>query len=122
LPGTEEEYAEAPISDTSVTPHREIPYDEYCDYYGNPDRHVVLGAILEKAIPACACCGHKARVETVGSVWGIDVMDDDPALTQINIGEIGLRASGSRYALDDANLAGCLKDVAEELYTDEAGE
>lgn len=58
-----------------------IPYEEYRAYYGNPDRHVYLGCVVEAQ---CGACGEWHRAE---SLWGIDFMNDSRELNAINIGE-----------------------------------
>jgi hypothetical protein len=75
-PLTETEYADAEYNreDGSV-----VPYAEYLTYYGNPDRHVYLGVIVERQ---CECC-HAWAVAS--SLWDIDFMDDSPELASITL-------------------------------------
>ena len=82
----------------------DIPYDEYLAYYGNPDRHVYLGAIVEKQ------CGECKTWTQTASLWRIDVMDDDPAY---------LRTPLDTWMPIDAPLEGYFAQVRDELY-DEA--
>lgn len=56
-----------------------VPYDEYLAYYGNPDRHIYLGCIVEKQ---CPCCEAWSSVQ---SLWHIDFMDDDRAYVDTQI-------------------------------------
>lgn len=106
-PLTEEEYAEnkyracpdhmraaLKVVDASTTPptvgcaecgrtdYVDIPYDEYLAYYGNPDAHVYLGAIVETK---CACCDHWH--DSGESLWHIDVMEDSDEYESIRVGD-----------------------------------
>lgn len=89
------------------TKYQDIPYDEYRAYYGNPDRHVYLVCLVEKA---CITCGH---FETVESLGHIDLMDDDRSLHAITIGET-LTAQAA------ITLPGYLGEVSREML-EEAG-
>lgn len=60
--------------------YQPIPYAEYLAYYGNPDRHVYLGCIVERECPCCY------TFKPAGSLWHIDCMDDDKAFTSITLG------------------------------------
>lgn len=71
LPGSRKVYEENPITPNGG---EALTYEEYCKYYGNPDRHVVLGAILEEK---CPTCGSWHDAPGMASLWGIDFMDDD---------------------------------------------
>lgn len=95
-------------------PYADIPYDEYLAYYGNPERHVYLGCIVETR---CTCCGMWKRA---ASLWGIDVMDDDLELASLPIGD-----NNFTYPLTPGRVlndpdASYLAGVARELLT-EAG-
>lgn len=52
------------------TEYADIPYAEYLAYYGNPERHIYLGMVIEEQ---CHCC-QSWTVKT--SLWGISFMDD----------------------------------------------
>ena len=56
---------------------RMVPFEEYIQYLGNPDRKIMLICIVEKL---CPCCDHWHKVD---SMDGIDCMDDDPYDTGI---------------------------------------
>ncbi len=86
----------------------DISYEEYRAYYGNPDRHVYLGCVVDRL---CAACGHWEK--GIASVWGIDFMDDAPEYDAINVDQ--------PIPADEAiRLPGYAGDVArEELH--EAG-
>lgn len=111
LPEAPEVYAENQCLRPDGTP---IPYDEYCDYYGNPDRHVLLMADVQRK---CPCCGHWTDEDEGGeplpSVGRIDLMDDSPDLYEI----------GSWYgppwakvaAVDAIRLPRYLAEIAREL-------
>lgn len=111
LPESPEVYAENGYLRADGTP---IPYAEYLEYYGNPDRHVLLMADVQRK---CPCCGHWTDDDEHGqplpSLGGIDFMDDDP----------GLSAIGSWYgppwakvpAADAIRLPGYFADIAREL-------
>lgn len=81
--------------------YADIPYDEYLAYYGNPDRHVYLGCVVEGR---CSCCGSWGTVE---SLWGIDMMDDSPELQAITI--------DTWYSPDEVTTKGYLGDEARQL-------
>lgn len=74
-PLTAEEYAE----NEYMREGKPIPYSEYLQYYGNPDRHVYLMSEVQKK---CRCCG---RWEHVASTGSIDYMDDDKELRLIGV-------------------------------------
>ena len=63
------------------TTYAPIPYEEYLAYYGNPDRHLYLGCVVEEQ---CGSCSGWAVVE---SLWAIDYMDDSQELRAITLGE-----------------------------------
>ena len=82
-----------------------LSYEEYCQYYGNPDRHTILWCRLEKRCPCCGMFGN------AGSIGGNDLMDDDPALNQINL--------GASLTLDEAKtLPGYVAEVVQKLYAE----
>ena len=56
-----------------------VSYADYLRYYGNPDRHIYLGCVVQEQ---CDCCG---EWKTKDSLWGIDVMDDDPSLHAVTL-------------------------------------
>jgi hypothetical protein len=104
LPGTEVDYlCDGPYNRPDGSP---LPYAEYVAYSGNPDRHIVLGAIVQTR---CSCCKHWADA---GSLWGIDLMDDDPALQGIHISTLNDRLPAC-YELVD--LTGYLAEIARDL-------
>ena len=82
-----------------------IPYDQYLQYYGNPDRHVYLGCVAEVQ---CPCCDHW---ESDASVWHIDFMDDDPELSAVNVGK-------AIPAMDAMNLPGYAGEIAREMLAE----
>ena len=49
-----------------------LSFKNYMQTYGNPERHVVLGCVIERE---CPHCGKWSGVE---SLWGIDFMDWQP--------------------------------------------
>jgi hypothetical protein len=55
------------------TNYEDIPYQEYLAYYGNPDRHIYLGCIVETQCDKCSAWKVKE------SLWHIDFMDNDKA-------------------------------------------
>lgn len=101
-PLTEAEYADTEYFDDNGT--RAIPYAEYLAYYGNPDRHVYLGVILEARCPLCT------HWHEVGSLWHIDLMDDDPALRHARI-----NGAPVPYTVAATEPLGYLGDVARDL-------
>ena len=132
LPLTEDEYAEntyracpkhpragSTVVDASTNPptvgcaicgetaYADIPYPEYLAYYGNPDAHVYLGCIVEKA---CQACGHYENAE---SAWGIGFMIDSREYDAIAIGEWMTPEAAT-------GLPGYAGDVARDLLA-EAG-
>ena len=99
---TEAEYAENPYMEVG----RPIPYAEYLTYYGNPDRHVYLGVVVDKK---CPCC--QSWNMDVTAVWGVDLMDDDPGLKQIN----PYRRNGHVATVKEAlALPGYLSEIARD--------
>lgn len=68
LPESREVYEQNYMNDKQG---KRVPYEEYVRYYGNPDRHVMLGIRVQRQ---CSECGSWKDAE---SLWGIDFMDDD---------------------------------------------
>lgn len=105
-PLTEEEYAENQyFTNDGATL---VPYADYLEYQGNPDRHIYLMTEVETQ---CGCCGEWKRQ---GGTGFIDFMDDSP-----EIGYEGQWFSPEALQANKANL-GYLADV---MYADlaEAG-
>lgn len=50
---------------------QKVSYADYLAYYGNPDRHIYLGIVVQKQ---CECC---ESWKTVDSLWNVDMMDDN---------------------------------------------
>jgi hypothetical protein len=96
-PLTEEEYADAQYMKDGVP----VPYAEYLDYYGNPDRHVYMRAVLESK---CVCCGSWSVVDSLHS---IDFMDDSPETCAID------RTFSAREL---AAVPGYLQDIARDMF------
>jgi hypothetical protein len=95
LPGPREIYEANPITDKGRT----VPYEEYCDYFGNPNHHVVLGVTIEQECNM----GHWHEID---ALWDIDLMDDSPEVLAVNINRGYARAT---------DLPGYLREVAEQL-------
>lgn len=76
-PLTEDEY----VGNCYMKDGKPVPYSEYLRYYGNPDRHIYLGCIVDGECPCCLTWDEKA------ALWGIDVMDDDKALREVQLNE-----------------------------------
>ena len=74
LPESPEVYEETPCLREDGAP---VSYHDYCLREGNPDRHVMCGIIVESSCPACGSW------HEVASLWGIDLMDDDPGVAWI---------------------------------------
>lgn len=115
-PLTEAEYAEnqymrlVDAAGPADGPRVPVTYAEYLAYYGNPDRHVYVQLIVQRQCNACDSWS------TVGSLGSIDLMDDDPALREVEIGDSGRRATYYAPAEVQAWGAHYLKDCAiEEL-------
>lgn len=111
LPGSKKDYDESPImelidpkDDPETGARRPVPYHEYVKYWGNPERHRAVIAILERQ---CAECHTWHVLETLG---GIDLMDDHAEC----------RAIGRMYTgpQEFAAIPGYLGDVARELISD----
>jgi hypothetical protein len=136
-PLTEAEYAEnsyrgcpdhpragSRVIDASISPnivgcavcgrrdYAEISYAEYLAYYGNPEKHVYLGCIVEAQCPCCS-----AWTAEGSSLWGIDMMTDDPALHRVAIGTLRDRVAQGEWLTPAEALAlpGYLAEVAREL-------
>lgn len=99
-PLTREEYDK----DYYVENGKRASYERYRAYWGNPDRHVYLGAIVDRQ---CPCCD---TWKTAASLWYIDVMDDQPEAQCVD-------RTYTREELEA--IPGYLRDVARELF-DEA--
>jgi hypothetical protein len=115
LPGTREEYKGYeimqlidPADDPQTGKRRTVPYDEYRQFWGNPDRHVIVGCIVEKR---CEACGHYEQAE---SLWNIDLMDDDADYLAVTMDHW--------YTPDEARaLVGYLGETAKELLDQAKG-
>lgn len=118
-PLTEEEYAEDYYNDKDGN---QIPYAEYLRYYGNPDRHVYLGCVVER-VTVCPCC-EAQKVETAASLWGIDMMDDDTVLDLLVVGTLRDEPHPSELYTEDqiAKKTGYLFDAARELLQEAKGD
>jgi hypothetical protein len=82
---------------------RRIPFDEYMGYYGNPESHVVLCALVEKQ------CEHCDEWAVVDSLCGIDFMDNDDWATgtfnENDLSELGgYQLTEAKGMLDEARL------------------
>lgn len=87
-----------------------IPYDEYRAYYGNPEKHVYLGCIVEAKCNACDI------FRTVEALWNIDCMIDDRDLHSVTISTLDQPTKSGYLSEDEARkLAGYLGEVAREL-------
>ncbi len=78
LPESLENYRENPVyrlinpqADAQTGKRRKISYREYCEYEGNPDRHVILCFLIEEQCPTCEQWHY-----TKHSLSGVDFMDD----------------------------------------------
>ncbi len=78
LPESLDDYLANPISrlidpqaDPAKGERRTLSYQEYCEYEGNPDRHVILQFSIEEQCPACEEWHH-----TKHALHGVDFMDD----------------------------------------------
>lgn len=109
LPEAEDVYAENPHMDGD----RKIPHAEYLTYYGDPDRHVMIMADVERQCPCCRRWTDEDEAgEALPSLCGIDFMDDNPEIDALT----DLYGRGTRVAAEDAmRLPGYLADVAREL-------
>lgn len=79
LPESLENYLENPVHrliDPKADPvkgeRRRISYEEYCEYEGNPDRHVILTFSIEEKCPTC-----REWHRTEHSLSDVDFMDDN---------------------------------------------
>jgi len=88
------------------TQYEPISYAEYLDYYGNPANHVYLGMIKEQRPINCGCDEDSCECwDSIDSVWGIDLMADDPVLDRLEV-------SAGRLTLAEARA---LSDYLAEL-------
>lgn len=78
LPEPLEDYLANPVSrlvdpkaDPAKGERRQLSYQEYCEYEGNPDRHVILQFSIEEQCPAC-----DEWHDTEHSLCGVDFMDN----------------------------------------------
>ena len=95
MPMTEDRYA----GNEYQKDGQPLPYEDYVQYYGNPDRHVVVFVRREDR---CPCCKSWVAGDTV---YGVDFMDDAK-----EAGYIGT------FTLDQ--LPGYLAEVARDLEAD----
>ena len=102
-PLTEVEYAEDYYNDKNG---QRVDYAEYLRYYGNPDRHIYVGAIIDRK---CPCCNQWEK--NVESLWGIDLMDDSPEVEAID---------RTYFTATIDSIPGYLREIATELLQ-EAG-
>lgn len=103
LPGSRKVYEENPITPNGGPA---LTYEEYCQYYGNPERHAVLGAILEEK---CPHCGQWQDAPGMSSLWGIDFMDDDKEAQY---------AGSTVEGADFETLPGYLKEIVRGLMSE----
>lgn len=110
LPEPQAVYEANPITVSGLAGRtRNATYKEYCQYYGNPERHVGLAVLVYRK---CTCCEHWEK--GVQSLWGIDCMDDNLEVTQTLIGKA--------YTETDARaLPGYLGQIVGELLEEEKG-
>jgi hypothetical protein len=111
-PLTEEEYAGVQY----MRDGKPVSYADYLAYYGNPDRHVYIGAMLERR---CTCCGSWSDVD---SLWNIDCMDDNEEVRILTHSDRTYGAVSQYYMLPtELNvIPGYLRDVTRELLPDDA--
>lgn len=84
---------------------RNVSHAEYLLYYGNPERHVYLGCILQRQCERCEV------FKTVQSLWNIDCMDDNVEYVRVTLDKW--------YAPDDPHITGYLLDVTKELIAED---
>ncbi len=85
LPEPERVYDQNPCLDRQG---RELSYKEYCAYYGDPERHIMLWVAVEHQ---CAHCGESRVVE---SLSGIDLMEDDPWTVGVFAADLAVKLGG----------------------------
>jgi hypothetical protein len=111
-PLSEEEYSQNQYFNTETnTP---IEYARYLDYYGNPDRHVYLGAILQRQCEVCSVWSE------AGSLWNIDCMDDQPEPAIVSKHDRTFGNSSQYFDCDteiDA-IPGYLREVTRDLLSE----
>jgi len=83
------------------TKYADVPYADYLDYQGNPDRHIYLGYEVQEQ---CVCC---STWTTTDSLWSIDMMDDSPELRVLSI--------GVWYDLLAPEITGYFRNLVDEL-------
>ena len=97
-----------PLTESEYTDHayykdgQPVSYADYLSYYGNPDRHVYLGCLVDVACPTCG------QYETRASLWRIDFMDDSPEWYAIHLDK-------PLSVADALALPGYAADVVREL-------
>lgn len=108
IPESEDQYLENPVRRQQPDGSwADITYAEYCAYEGNPDRHVVLVAYLQRH---CPCCD---SWKTIDDLYNIDCMDDSPELRPIRVWDGGERRV--YYDPTDPKLTGYLRTIVEEM-------
>lgn len=110
LPESETEYLKNPVTPGGGPA---ISYAEYCEYYGNPDRHLVLACLLQRQCPCCETW------KDVGSLWGIDFMDDSPEIQKLYVTSLDHDHDQHYYSEAEAiALPGYPGEVARELIAE----
>lgn len=106
MPATEARYqANGPFMENG----KPVSYERYRAYYGNPDRHVVVGLVLQRR---CACCGTWDDTDT--ALWGIDFMDDSPEVARMpDLDGDGTLSVRDLLAVDDY-LAATTRELLQE--------
>ena len=108
LPESREHYEANPFIDHGpdrnriFLPSRKIPYEEYLTTYGDPDRHVVLTAVVEHQCRACQ------EWHVTGSLHDIDFMDNSPEVLQLSI-------PGTYSEKEAKELTGYPRDLIDEV-------
>ncbi len=106
LPESSEVYAEAPMLRGDGS---EMPYADYCAYYGDPERHIGAAVVVDRMRPE-----DRDWVRVTG-LYDIDLMDDSPEASEVPVG-----GHTTRWYYPDRLPVGYLGEVARELLQ-EAG-
>lgn len=88
--------------------YRDMTWEEYLAYYGDPNRHTVVAVSVQQQCPHCG------EWKDAGALYNIDMMDDDRELDRVAMGQW----EPVHVGIDQRR--GHLADVAKELLR-EAG-
>lgn len=83
-----------------------LSFEEYIKFYGNPERHVVLFAVVQQC---CVVCGEWKEVSALGN---IDFMDTDSLfIGTVTTENITNKMKGTQLSISQELLTEVLRDI-----------